>query len=311
MTSAGLRAQEAGIHQRDRMTSQVDYRRLLYLDGDQVLNALCGIRLPEVENVIAEVMSAPLSDVGSSMVHGGKDLQFTGRSAKELRPPVMWHQTVHRALTALLVAIHYRIKRPPFRWEKLEEGDLVQFVAQIQVRRSTTVQAALAAEQQALAERTWMRKLLDVLFGRPRTDGPLEVLRAEGLGTHFIALAAIDAVDGVGTPTLILQLESRNLLVDSSTLARRVTILAEIDVKPSTGTLTSPEEVIAIDEDSWGTVARVAPAVRADDQEPTWDAAWDLEDEERGNSESLPSRRELLLRPIFISKQGLDGRDSQ
>jgi len=248
------------MKRRDRRTKQAtvsssvterppaQFRHFIYLDSDEVLNALSAVQGGAIDEAVDEVVRAGGSNVGFSLKVGGQGLQAGAKNSTQIKNSLTRRQTTHAAIAALLYTLRQQIKHLPIVNEGFEENDLVQFDCDCCYAISTAAKRPDANGEFALTPPGRWRRLVGL--SAPLT--PLEgKIAASGIGHAFVALAATKG--GTSIP-FVLRMKSEHLLVEPAEFSRRVTVVGQIAEHPE------EDEQTIITADANGTTASVVPA---------------------------------------------------
>jgi hypothetical protein len=270
------------------------FRHFLYLDEEEVLNALSGVQGGAVEEAVDEIVRSGERNLGVSIAIGGQGLSLGTKSAKQMKRDIRRRQTVHAAVAALVHALNDQIMKLPRPTEvKIEENSLVLFHCDLCYCQSRAVREAYEKEREALASRNWIERLFDRREQHEKRDRD----RAAGIGEAFVALAfPADHPQ----PRFVIWLDSQYLVVPLAEFSRRATVVGQVVGTPRSG------EQVVLEGHDFGTTARLVPV----HEEPPYrrhlhgggvrlrisELDWSIEPDQDALAEAL------LLRPLFIFK---------
>jgi hypothetical protein len=260
------------------------FRHFIYLDKEEVLNALSAVQGGAVEEAVDEIVSSGEGSLGLSIKYGGQGITLGSKSAKELKRGLKRRQTVHAAIAALLHALRTQTRKlPEMTALPIDENELVQFQCEACHCRSEKVVAAYREEVNAQLKRNWFTKL--VRRGSKINDPD----RANGLGRTFVALAS---THGAGDPhRFVLLLRTEHLVVPPEEFSRRVNVVGQVVAKPC------PDEQVVLKIDSVGTTAHLVGGQPEDGGFQMSDLRWSSE---TGSDDAWASAS--LIRPLCIFK---------
>jgi hypothetical protein len=263
------------------------FRHFLYLDKEEILNALSGIQGGAVEEAVDEFVRSGEGNLGVSIAVGSQGLTVGSKSAKQLKRGLKRRQTLHAAVAALLHALRYQIRKlPEVTPTAIDENMLVQFECILCHCRSRAVSDAYEAEEKAREERGWFERRFD-------RDVPTEkerVDRGSGLGARFVALAS--PVNSQSGPKFVLCLDSDHLVVPPTEFERRVTVVGQVVGKPR------DDELIVLEANDRGTTALLlqAETLKPWHEPGVYGLGWSTEPDPKGLDDAQ------LLRPLCIFK---------
>lgn len=236
------------------------FRHFLYLDTEEVLNALSAVQGGAVEEAVDEIVRSGEGNLGVSIGVGGQGITLGGKKASQVKRSIKRRQTLHAAIAALLYTLRSQIRQLPDARPngdqrgaplQIEENDLIQFDCDLCHCRSHAVVTAFENERKTREKRNWVERL----FAHDKGDEKQDLERAEGLGEMFVALAWPDAAgDG---PKFAVCLQSEHLVVAPAEFSRRATVVGQVVGKPLEG-----ESVVLIG-DPQGTTAVIAQSEEA------------------------------------------------
>jgi ribosomal protein L12E/L44/L45/RPP1/RPP2 len=209
------------------------FRSYVYLNGDEVLNALSALEGGDIDEVLTR-----MGEEGGGEVGGELDLKVAKgragkRRARRYEEEIRKKRTEHSATTALLKRLHDEDAIGVLEgdydegvYRELEEHMLIQLVAELHIHPLHQVIAAAREFAQAAAT-----------FGVPRAD----VAQVNQVATMLEGLtkggksetnAVLAYARGAATPSeyrLVLPVPTRNLLVPLDEFAGRATIVGQVD----------------------------------------------------------------------------------
>lgn len=198
------------------------YRHFLYLDGDEVLNALSGILGGEEADRLESVVNELGGNTGAKFSLLGVGVQFGAKGSRQTKRELRLRATIHSRVQRFLDEIEERHGvgkvESPAQLRAAYEGMLVEFRAYLH---------SLGGNQELIVASTPTRR--ERLL---RLD-PIEIAQRErvrALGGKSRVVTVVDVLgDGNGHATVALELRSEALLVERlDEFARAATIVGQV-----------------------------------------------------------------------------------
>jgi hypothetical protein len=209
------------------------FRTFLYLDSDEVVNALSALEGGDVEEVLTHIADEGGSELSGSLgfgpARGGGSKKRTRRLEEEIRR----RRTEYSAATALLRILEEqeaigRIEGSYDRavHDELEEQMLLEFRARIRIhpvhQMINAGHAWIAASKSFGASQDDIRTVREVV-------GMFEALSQPATGERKTFLAFAETGPEQGEHRLVLPLQERHLRVAWDDFAGRATFVAQVD----------------------------------------------------------------------------------
>jgi hypothetical protein len=231
------------------------YRRFLYLDGEEILNALATLEGGGVEEVVRRVLKEQSGDASLELPLWAAKLSFGGKKSKRVEEEVRLKRTAHAAVGVLLdklrdskdgrgqLTVTNKTKRTD-----LLENIVVQAVVTLGVvANQDKVYPPARPEPANVFQRFWWFLI------RPEPDArwtrQAELARS-GIGEDFVAEVGM-VLDNEEMITGALQCKRDYLLCPLEDFSRTATVVAQI------GGVPGPDEAVGYEDFHGGTRARI------------------------------------------------------
>jgi hypothetical protein len=267
------------------------YRRFIYLDGDQVLSALSGLGIDQVDEVFETSVTAGGGDFRAGIAVSAAQIGFSRGRKREIQKQLTRRQTIHSWVNVLLATLKDNgglAQLDPAAIATLTENKLVQFDADIDLL-PLPGQEDLGGLLSTGDERSRLERILRrsqaIVAAQKRARAYSQATR---IGTATLCLPGNEKNQA---DRLVLYLQSRYLLITSpAEFSRRATIVAQVEV------VTKSDEQVTVEK---GESYSVAP--RGASLEPR--AADGGAQEDPGRASDRPATEfRIVMRPLCIFK---------
>src|SRR5205814_335022 len=117
------------------------YRRFLYLDGDEILNALAAFEGGGVDEVVRRIIKEQSGNAGLELPLWAAKLSFGGKKSKRVEEEVRLKRTAHSAVAVLLQKLS----------DGRDGGNLLHVTTktkQVDLQENTVIEAVVTVELQ-------------------------------------------------------------------------------------------------------------------------------------------------------------------
>ena len=228
-------------------------RTYLYVDSDQVLNALSSFQGGRIDEVRRTIVREGGGNISAKVPVWLAQIEAGAQGSRKIEDQIVIKPMFESALTMLLdrLAEKRNIKGSD-DLASLREGQLIEVEAFLSVANDETLRDLPATMPDEFP--TLWRNWFVALFFPPDPDElrVFQRMRALRLGRRFVAFA--DADFSSPTSRIALNIDAKYVLVDDRDDFRRgVTVVGQVTGVPR------GEEMLEIEEKEHGSVARVVP----------------------------------------------------